>query len=532
MMLTATLGVILVPDWLSNWLTPVWLLSLGALVGLILLAGIGGVLAGLAVLPGMPGWYKRQVAELPLAVREGVLWPLLWIIVAFAAFGIFGALFVKHRAELFQALTRLHAAGDVVIETQIPPTPRDAEGDVDWTKATVVPVGQRSREIRRMELTGTEDLSIAVEPYRPEQARERTTAGFLPERTIFRVIAGENYVWQRGQLTALPLPPEQLENFYVVNHGSEPATLKATITITPAYRQVTVVPITAVSIVVLFLVYTIIRALAPRLSAIALATYKSEIAQPLFAIVLTLGIFAILVFEFLPYNTFGEDIKMLKDSSFSLIMVLCLIQAVWAASVSIAEEVEGRTALTVLSKPIRRPSFVLGKFLGITWTLALTYIVLGLVLLVLVAYKPIYDARESARDEATWEICHYEMLVTIPGLVLSFMQTLVLAAVSVAISTRLPLLANFVLSFAIFVLGNITPVLVQSAEKQLEIVTFFAQLIATVLPNLESFNIQAAIAADAEVPYSYLGLALLYCALYSGVALLLALLLFEDRDLA
>ncbi|GIW95945.1 MAG: transporter [Pirellulaceae bacterium] len=524
-------GAILVPDWLSNWLTPIWLLGVGTLAGLILLGVLLGLLAAIGWSPIAPAWFRRQMRELPLAVREGVLWPVLWIAVGLAFFGVFGALFVRQPGEMLLGLTRLRVAGQVPLEFQVPPTPRDAEGDVDFRHETAVPINWPTAEIREMLLESNEDLSVSPQQYVPPAEGERRTLG-AAERPVFRVSSDEPYRWRRGDFQSPALPPERLENLYVANHGANPATFRITLTVAPAFREVKIIPIMAVCVAAFFLVYLAIRAVAPRLSAIALATYKSEIAQPLFTIVLMLGIFALLVFVFLPYNTFGEDIKMLKDSSFSLIMVLCLIQAVWAASVSIAEEVEGRTALTVLSKPIQRPSFVLGKFLGISWTLALTYIVLGLVLLILVAYKPIYDARETAKEEATWDLCHYEMVMTVPGLVLSFMQTLVLAAVSVAISTRLPLLANFVLSFSIFVLGNITPVLVQASQTQWEIVSFFAQLLATVLPNLESFNIQAAIAADVEVPPSYLGFAALYCALYCGVALLLALLLFEDRDLA
>ena len=73
------------------------------------------------------------------------------------------------------------------------------------------------------------------------------------------------------------------------------------------------------------------------------------------------------MFIYIPYNTFGEDVKMYKDSSLMTIMVLAILVAVWTASVSVADEIEGRTALTLLSKPISRRQFVLGKFLGIVW---------------------------------------------------------------------------------------------------------------------------------------------------------------------
>jgi ABC-type transport system involved in multi-copper enzyme maturation permease subunit len=95
-----------------------------------------------------------------------------------------------------------------------------------------------------------------------------------------------------------------------------------------------------------------------------MTTAKESMSQPLFYVVLLLGSFALLAFIFIPYNTFGEDVKVLKDSGLTLIMVLSMIVAVWSASVSVSEEVEGRTALTVLSKPVRRRQFILGKFLA------------------------------------------------------------------------------------------------------------------------------------------------------------------------
>jgi len=73
---------------------------------------------------------------------------------------------------------------------------------------------------------------------------------------------------------------------------------------------------------------------------------------------------------------------------------------------------------------------------------------------------------------------------------------------------------------------------VQASVGRLPPVAFMGTFIATVLPMLEAFNIQAAVAAGREVPYSYLVYSLLYCLLYSFVAMLLALILFEDRDLA
>jgi hypothetical protein len=53
-----------------------------------------------------------------------------------------------------------------------------------------------------------------------------------------------------------------------------------------------------------------------------------------------------------------------------------------------------------------------------------------------------------------------------------------------------------------------------------------------VLPNLDNFNIYAAVTAGREVPLQYVAWSALYCVLYSSAAILVGLFLFHDRDLA
>jgi ABC-type transport system involved in multi-copper enzyme maturation permease subunit len=265
---------------------------------------------------------------------------------------------------------------------------------------------------------------------------------------------------------------------------------------------------------------------------ISIATAKEAVAQPLYILVMAGGAFALLAFIYIPYNTFGEDVKMLKDSGLTTIMVLAILVGLWTASVSVADEIEGKTAVTLLSKPISRRQFVVGKFLGIVWPLLLMFVVLGFVLMVTVAYKVVYDARETANPEPNWQQCYAAMIGTVPGLVLGFMEAVVLTAISVAISTRLPMLPNLIICGAIYVLGHLGPLIVQSSAGQLEYVAFIGRLIALLLPVLDHFNVQAAVAGGIDVPMVYLGWALVYCVLYSTVAMLFALILFEDRDLA
>ncbi len=287
-----------------------------------------------------------------------------------------------------------------------------------------------------------------------------------------------------------------------------------------------------VVLVALAIIVMLLRHFLPKIMAVAMTTAKEALSQPLFYVILGIGGFAILLFPFIPYNTFGEDIKMLKDEGLTLIMVLSIVLALWSASVSVADEIEGRTALSVLSKPIGRRSFIMGKFLGVIGPVMILFVVLGALFLGTVSYKVVYDSRETAHPMPTRQECQEEVMQIVPGLALAFLEAVVLTSIGVAISTRLPMIPNLMICISIYVLGHLVPMVVNSSVGRFEIVTFVGTFLATILPVLDHFNIYTAIATGKEVPWSYVGLASIYCALYSGAAMLLALLLFEDRDLA
>lgn len=298
-------------------------------------------------------------------------------------------------------------------------------------------------------------------------------------------------------------------------------------------------------------ILSVVLARTTRLGMIAAATFKEAIRQPLFLLLLALCVVSLLINTFLPFFSLGEDVKMLKDCGLATLLICGLLLAVWTASTSIADEIEGKTAMTLLSKPITRRQFVLGKYLGIMQAVLLLLAVSGACLLVFVYFKVGYDAKESGKEVPVWYVMQAigdtgrgypwfeperraEMVQVIPGIVLTFFEIAVLGAISVAISTRLPMVVNMTICFAIFVVGHLTPVLVlaEGSGSGIEVVRFVGQLVATVLPGLEHFKIEGAVATAHLVPPVYLGVAALYCAAFSAAAILLAFILFEDRDLA
>ena len=294
----------------------------------------------------------------------------------------------------------------------------------------------------------------------------------------------------------------------------------------------------AAALVLHWLLGLAFQAVFPRTAAIVRATAKECRGQPMFFAVLGLGFVLVLASAFLPYNTLGDDIKMMKDTGLMMILVLSIILAVSSAAVSIADEVEGRTALTVLSKPIGRRQFILGKMLGILSPVVLFYIIMGAYFLSITSFKVAFEAREMSLPDPQAAACRQEILQTLPALVLAFFETVVMTALSVAISTRLGMIPNLLISATVYIVGHMLPLIVQSSLGKQPIVKFVGQFFATVLPVLEYFNIQAGIASGRDSVMTldqwltYLGWAGVYCLGYGTLMMLIALLFFEDRDLA
>ena len=268
---------------------------------------------------------------------------------------------------------------------------------------------------------------------------------------------------------------------------------------------------------------------------IALATAKEAIRQPAFFVMAFFAAALLVVTIFVSYFTFGEDIKMYKDTGLTTISFFCMLLALLTASSTVADEIEGKTAITLLSKPITRRQFIVGKFLGIELGVLTLYVVLGALFAAGVWYKYGYDLRESAGGVAESAKRWDQVYQVLPGLAIGFFEVTVLTAISVAISTRLPMLANLVVCILVFFLGHLSPVLVEVADQSHvnALVSFMAKLFAWALPSLEFFNAGPSISTGAAIPwFGYVLPACFYCMLYSGAALLLAFIFFEDRDLA
>jgi hypothetical protein len=484
---------------LSIWLTPLWLVAVGVTLGAVVLMVLWGILY-LA--------NPRAGKGMLRIVQEGVLQPISYVLIALVALAVLASP-VMPVQRMVNSLTRLPAVGVMDIDITIP----------ERTSDEPIQVAFHADELQGYILESEQDIAVNVEPEK----------GFI--EPLIQVEGGQPYQWIPG--SSLPRGFEgSIKQLYITNDSDLPTIIRGSIRTDVEMPEVHQLPISALVVIGLYGIYLLLHWLAPKMSVIASTTAKEAMSQPIYLLLLMVGVVALIAYIYIPYNTFGEDVKMLKTSGMTTIKVLAIVVALWTASVSVADEIDGRTALTVLSKPVGRRQFILGKFLGILWPIVLLFIVLGLVFLFTVSYKVVYDARESAKTVPIWQTCNVEVVRIMPGLLLAFFEATILAAISVAVSTRLSMIPNLILCGSIYVLGHLAALIVKSSAGEIVFVRFVGRFIAIVLPVLDHFEIEGAIAGSSVVPNAYLLTAFLYSLLYCTAAMLVALILFEDRDLA
>ncbi|WDI40893.1 ABC transporter permease [Bremerella sp. P1] len=499
--------------------TAVWLFAVGVVLGLLAVALLWALL--LAVSPKLGGRCTQALKGpvlMPISVVMGI-----WVVLAFALVPM-----VPNSMEILNSLKQIPTTGESTTEIVVPV----ASGEVDKfgnVPAESLEITVLTDQLRKMTVDSTGKIELVA---RLQDTDEDVVA--------FDVSGGERFEWRRGDRGTLlrKIPAGETIDLYARNITNSDIQMDITIVTEPEHIEAESIFFIAALVFLIYGSYFAMVCVLPKMSAIAEATVRSEIYQLLFLICAVVGCLFMVASIYIPYQTFGEDIKVLKHTCLQAMMVLGIVVAVWAASRSVSEEIEGRTALTLLSKPVSRRQFVLGKFAGIAWLVSVLFIMISSVFVVAVAQKPIFDKREGATIEyegekgVTWQLLHHEAMSVTPGVLLVYMETLVLAGVSVAISTRLPMVANFMLTFGIWALGHLTPSIMEASVEGFEPVQFVASFVATILPVLKNFEIYGAISAGREIPMMYIAGAAMYTILYGALTMLLALILFEDRDLA
>ncbi len=309
--------------------------------------------------------------------------------------------------------------------------------------------------------------------------------------------------------------------------------------------------------------------------------FMELVRQPIFLLLMT-GSVMFEIFLAVPYYfAFGDEPKLVANSTLAVMLLAGLFGAVVSASSSLAREIRSGTALAVLSKPVGRAQFLLAKFAGLAAALTiLTYInMIG----VLLASRMAFDAygktdipaieifgagvvlayalgglsnfflrRPFVSDTvfamvvfctvAAFIVFQYtkqmESLGTpakvnwdlLPAGILILFALWILAALALACSTRLDTIATLAICSALFLIGLMSDYFFGQRAAHGEL---WASTLYSVIPNWQLFWLADAIETGRNTfQWAYVGKALAYAVCYAGAALAVGTALFEERELS
>ena len=306
---------------------------------------------------------------------------------------------------------------------------------------------------------------------------------------------------------------------------------------------------------------------------IAVNAFRESLREPVYVLMFLAALLLIAPYPTISVFVFSEQLKLVVDSFMATSLLFGLVIAVLSASHTVAREMRNGTVLLLLSKPVHRWSFVLGKIFGIMAAamlfvtvcnlggIAAIYVAtdqfrfeiwLYLVFLGVIALGCVFGmVMNFWRGSSFPETASYALAVLVTGLaifcywhcpapsiklgdlgralLLVNFSVAAMTTIAVVAATRLDVVPNLCVCCVIFFLGLMSSYLFQRTTG-VAALDILCGLCYAVLPNWQFFWLVDAIAMNRPIPWSYVGWAALYVFLYTLLASLWAVAVFQNRE--
>ena len=257
--------------------------------------------------------------------------------------------------------------------------------------------------------------------------------------------------------------------------------------------------------------------MSSRLPAITLNTFREAVRD---RVLYNLIFFVLLLVASAPLFSqisIGLEKLILVNVGLSSISLFGAIIAILIGIGLVSKEIEKKTLYTILSRPVRRWEFIVGKYFGLLLTLVVNtaFMTVGLYIALLITDRGLHGADAL-------------LLAAIYCIVLQFMMMVALTLLFSSFSTPI---FSAIFAFALFIIGTFAEDLKNFAAMAHGITRWFSTGVAYLVPNFATLNIISRAAHEQPVSASLIVFNTLYALLYSGAVTAAAVLIFERRNL-
>ena len=275
-----------------------------------------------------------------------------------------------------------------------------------------------------------------------------------------------------------------------------------------------------------------------RISAVAGNTFLEAVRQKVFAVLLVFGLVLVGGANYFTEFSFQEQFKFLKDLGYAAISLTGLLVGLLGAAQLIPGEIERRTILTALCRPLRRWDFVVGKYLGLATYLTLMVAIMALAVWGVLRWKEAQFLRAEGLEPAAAAAIRAEAMDPrlLQAVLLVGVKLAVVAALAVFFST-IATSTTFVMAMTllVYLIGHLQSVAreqwLETGEAARWTVKIFLAAVALLVPDFNLYNLIDEIVAGNVVLWRTTLEVVGYSAVYVGVLLAAAACMFEGRDI-
>lgn len=247
---------------------------------------------------------------------------------------------------------------------------------------------------------------------------------------------------------------------------------------------------------------------------IARNTFREAIRDRVLAGVIAAGAVLLLASLAARPLAMGEGTRLTVDLGLSAISFLGLLVVLMVGTSLVAKEIERRTIFNLLSRPIARPVYLVGKWAGLAGALWAVALSLGFVLWGLVAFAG------HGRN----------VLPILEAVYLAGLELTVVTAIAVMFSALSTPVLSSLYTLGLFLAGQWADDLRRFAEHSPGAMRTALEVFANLVPNLSLFNMRSLAAVGEPTTALHLGVASGYALLYCACVLALGAAAFESRD--
>jgi ABC-type transport system involved in multi-copper enzyme maturation permease subunit len=248
---------------------------------------------------------------------------------------------------------------------------------------------------------------------------------------------------------------------------------------------------------------------------IALNTFRELIRSRMLVLIMVFSAAVILFSLVLASLSLGQTERLVLDFGLSMIEISGLVAVVFVGGQMLYREIEGRTIYLILSKPVGRKDFILGKFFGFASVLGIVYLAETAVLLGLLFFK---DFPVEPMFFFAAGFSYLKLLVTFATIL--FFSTFASPMLSVLFS-----LGTFVASHSA---NAVLDMAMKTKNASLEI---FGTVLSVALPNSQALSFpKKIIGTEIPLPIETLASSFLHATVYLALILLFAAVVFERKN--